>query len=119
MTHFRFLRLFVLFALTWSAAHPAPAGVVINEILYRPGTGFPENTAREFIELLNTDPTPVDVSGWSFTDGIGFTFPAGTIIGAGSTAVVAANPAAVQTTYGITGVLGPWDAGATLSNSGE
>lgn len=119
MSHFRFPRLSVLFALALSAALPAWGGVVINEILYRPGTGFPENTAREFIELLNTDAAPVDVSGWSFTDGVTFIFPAGTTIPAGGLVVVAADVAAVQTAYGITGVLGPWQAGATLSNNGE
>lgn len=31
----------------------ANAAVVINEINYRPGTAFPENTSLEFIELHN------------------------------------------------------------------
>ena len=117
MSHSRFPSLSLLFALALSAAMPARGGVVINEIMYRPGTGFPENTAREFIEVLNTDPVPVDVSGWAFTDGVSFTFPAGTILPAGGYAVVAADPAAVQSLYGITGVLGPWQ--GTLSNNGE
>jgi hypothetical protein len=33
--------------------------------------------------------------------------------------VIGANPAALQSTYGISGVFGPWAAGATLANGGE
>src|SRR4029450_702775 len=112
---------FVCLSLFWALALavPSQAGVVINEILYRPGTAYPENTAQEFIELRNTDATPVDLSGWAFTAGIAYTFPPNTTLSGGGYLVVAANPAAVQTAYGITGVFGPWQAGTTLSNKDE
>ena len=98
---------------------PARAQVVINEIMYRPGTGYPENTAREFIELHNVTDSAVDVGGWALTSGAGYTLPAGTIIAARGFLVIAADPAQVQSAYGISGVLGPWTAGAALSNNGE
>ncbi len=100
-------------------AASAQAGVVINEIMYRPDTAYPEPVAAEFLEIHNTDATAVDISGWAFRSGVSFTFPAATVIPAGGFIVVANNPATVQTKYGITGVFGPWAAGGTLSNSSE
>ena len=106
-------------ALAMFAALRAEADVVINEILYRPGTGYPENTNLEFIELLNTGAAPVDVSGWAFTNGIAYTFPAGSSIAAGGYAVVAANPTALRAAYGIATAFGPWDPQSSLSNKDE
>ncbi len=100
-------------------AASAQGGVVINEIMYRPGTTYPEPVAEEFVEIHNTDATAVDISGWSFRSGVSFTFPAATTIPAGGFIVVANSPTTVQTKYGITGVFGPWAAGGTLSNSSE
>src|SRR5436190_22185025 len=97
----------------------ADADVVINEILYRPGSAFPENTSLEFIELFNTDTAPVDVSGWAFTKGIAYTFPPGSSIAARSYAVVAANPTALRAAYPLAAVFGPWDAQTSLSNKDE
>ena len=107
--------LFLFLALTCAAR----AQVVINEIMYRPGTTFPENTALEFIELHNPTVVAVDMSGWAITSGVSFTMPAGTTIPAGGYTVIAANPALLQATYGISGVLGPFEVGSGLSNSGE
>jgi hypothetical protein len=97
----------------------ARANVVINEIMYRPGTDFPENTSLEFIELYNTDNVAVDVSGWAFTKGISFTFSQGALIGPNGYLVIAANAAALQTRYGLSGIAGEWAAGTTLSNKDE
>ena len=95
------------------------AQIVINEIMYRPGTTFPENTAREFIELHNRAANSVDLSGWQFTSGISYAFPVGTSISAGGYVVVASSPSQVGAAYGVAGVLGPWAAGTTLSNRSE
>src|SRR6476469_5074163 len=70
----------------------ASAQVVLNEIMYRPGIGYPEPTALEFIELYNPSTQAVDVSGWALTSGVSFTFPAGTAIPAGSYVVIGADP---------------------------
>lgn len=100
-----------------SSALGAP---VINEIMYRPGTGVPENRALEFIEIHNPDTTSANLAGWSFSDGPDFVFPAGTTIPAGGFLVVAANPTALQAATVISSpVVGPWKAGEGLSNRGE
>ncbi|GAB5561300.1 MAG: hypothetical protein SynsKO_29470 [Synoicihabitans sp.] len=96
------------------AALSATATPVINEIMYRPGSTYPENTDMEFIEIHNPDSAAADLSGWAITDGISFTFPAGTTIEAGGYLVVAANPSALS----VNGALGPWESGV-LSNGGE
>ena len=100
-------------------AHFAHAQIVINEIFYRPGTAFPENTGLEFIELHNPTNTAVEIGGWAITSGTSYTFPANTTLPAGGYLVVAANPTLVQNSYGISGVLGPWASGSTLANGGE
>jgi hypothetical protein len=98
----------------------ADAAPVISEINYRPGSGYPENTRLEFIEIYNPDSFPVDISGWELTSGVGYIIPAGTTLGAGSYLVVAADPVAFRAANpAVTNVLGPWTAGATLSNKGE
>lgn len=91
-----------------------PAGVVINEIHFKPAD---ESTEGEFIELFNPAADPVDISGWKFTSAITYTFPSGTTIAPGAYLVIALDPANVDAAYGITGTLGPWSGG--LSSSGE
>jgi hypothetical protein len=112
----RLLRWFLL------AAPSLPAAPVINEIMYRPGPGWPENTALEFIELHNPDTTAADLTGWAITKGAGYTFPAGTTIAPGGFLVVAADPAALRAaspSAAAATVLGPWKSGAKLANNGE
>ncbi len=99
--------------------HAAP---VINEIMARPGSTYPENTALEFIEIHNPDTTAAAIGGWAITTGADFTFPAGTTIPAGGWIVVAANPTALRaasSAAAAANVVGPWKAGATLANKGE
>ncbi|MBN1816036.1 MAG: lamin tail domain-containing protein [Sedimentisphaerales bacterium] len=63
--------------------------IVIHEIHYDPDV----KTERvEFVELHNTGPSDVDLSGWHFCDGITYEFPAGTILPAGGFLVVAEDP---------------------------
>jgi uncharacterized repeat protein (TIGR01451 family) len=67
-----------------------PVSLVINEILADPGAttgdangdGVINSSDDEFIELVNTSSDPLNISGWTLSDGIGVrhTFPAGTII---------------------------------------
>ena len=110
----RIFRTIVTSVILASSAH---AGVVINEIMYRPGTAFPEDTRLEFIELHNTDLTPVSIAGWAFTSGISYTFPAGTTIPAGGFVLVSANPNEAGLAYGRNDFLGPW--AGSLSNNYE
>ena len=93
------------------------AGVVINEIMYRPAATYPEPVQLEFIELHNTDPAPVNIGNWVLNSGVNFTFPAGTTIPAGGFVLVAADPLQAEIAYGRADFLGPWT--GTLSNNGE
>ncbi|TWT30469.1 CotH protein [Posidoniimonas corsicana] len=87
--------------------------VVINEIHYNSD----ENTSfEEFIELHNTAATPVDLSGWEFTDGIDYTFEPGAQIPAGGYVVVAQDPATLLAEFGVV-AIGQYEGG--LSNGGE
>jgi len=95
------------------------ADPVINEILYRPGATYPEDTTLEFIEIHNPDATAADLSGWAITTGVEYVFPSGTVLAAGGYAVVAADPNALAAATGLKGVLGPWTSGVTLANNGE
>ncbi len=116
---------FVIALFLLSSAH---AQVVVNEIQYKPveldafnpdGTPVLDLTedVHEFIELRNAGASAVDMSGWKLTDGVSYTFPAGTNVAAGGFVMIAKNVARIQTVYGITGVLGPWM--GKLSNSGD
>ncbi|MBN8458631.1 MAG: lamin tail domain-containing protein, partial [Verrucomicrobia bacterium] len=99
---------------SFTTTAPIPSGVVINEIHYHPAD---DTSAEEFIELYNPGDTAVDISGWTITDAITYTIPAGTTVPVRGYRVVAQNPAVLQTKYGITGVLGPWS--GNLSSAGE
>ncbi|MBI4607163.1 MAG: lamin tail domain-containing protein [Planctomycetes bacterium] len=91
----------------------APRDIVLNEIFYNP----PDSSrTTEFIELYNRGSSNLDLTGWAFTKGVSFTFPA-VSLPAGGLLVVSADPAGLESAHGITGVLGPWT--GSLSNSGE
>ncbi len=98
-------------------ALPVAATPVINEIMYRPGASYPEDTGLEFIELHNPGDTPADLSGWAISSGVRYTFPENTSIPAGGYLVIAADLDKLTTSTSLSGILGPWD--GRLSNSGE
>lgn len=89
--------------------------IVINEIFYKGLDGSPE----QWIELHNKGTTTVDTSGWKFSDGIGFDFPAtpATTIPAGGYLVVAWDPAAFASLHSGVPALGPWS--GSLAGGGE
>ena len=89
------IRAAILQICTALTAFSAP---VLNEIMFRPGTSFPENTQLEFVELFNSTDSVMDLSGWGFTKGITYTFPQGTSIGAQGYLVISANPGVVGVT---------------------
>ena len=96
--------------------------IVITEIHYNPDV---KTELIEFIELYNTGPSDVDLSGWYFKDGISYTFPQGTIITAESYIVVTEDaslanaPTTLQDKFGTDSklVFGPFTGG--LKNDGE
>jgi hypothetical protein len=62
--------------------------VVFNEVMYHPAT---TNVLEEWIELFNSGPTNVSLSGWKIAKAIDFTFPTNASITAGGYLVIAAD----------------------------
>ena len=71
----------------------------------------------EFIELYNRGASSIDLSDWSFTDGVSFDFPPGTSIAPGAYLVVAADANCFTAAHGAVPVLGDWS--GTLRDGGE
>jgi hypothetical protein len=88
--------------------------LVINEIMYDSPS---DARTGEFIELYNRGTSQLDLSGWSFVDGISFTFPTGTTLNPGAYLVVAADASWLSTQHGSIQILG--DFTGQLSDSGE
>src|SRR3954452_15904691 len=93
--------------------------VVINEVMYHPASG---NLLESYVELLNTDTIATNLSGFKFTKGISFTFPANTTLGAGKYLVVAADRTAFMNRYPgvtnfVTGFTGSIGATLKLENA--
>ncbi len=103
--------------------------VVINEIMYNPyyettpgdPNTYDTDDDGEFIELFNAGQSDVDISGWKFVDGIDYTFPASTTIGAGKYLVLARSKARFKADHGTDADLewGPGTGNGALSNGGE
>ena len=78
------------------------------------------NQEEEYITLVNPNSVAVDISGWSLSGGIDFTFKSGTVIPAGGTLYVSPNVVAFkQRTTGPTGgqglfVLGSYEGRLSL-----
>ena len=71
----------------------------------------------EFIELSNVSDAPVDLTAWQLKGAVNYTFADGAAIAARGYLVIAENPATMQSLFGYSASLGPWD--GRLKNSGE
>ncbi len=91
----------------------AKCQIVISEIMYNP----PEsgNDSLEYIELYNLTNSNVNLNGYSFSQGVVFTFPDTSIAPTGFL-VVAVNAGAFNNVFGFNPLQ--WETGA-LSNGGE
>ena len=93
---------------TW----PAINDIVINEIMYHHGT---RDERYEYIELYNRGTDTISLSGWAFTDGINYTFNAGTEMPPDSYLVVAKDPNIIAHVYDNlnigTNLFGPYTGG--------
>lgn len=76
---------------------PGSAPVVINEIMYHPPLDLED---LQYVELFNPSESSVNLSQWSFTKGIRFTFPTGTVLAPGSYVIVCRNQEAFAKQYG-------------------
>ena len=109
----------------WSALNEAdftlaaPPALKITELNYNPqARGAFSGDNLEFIELMNTGATQINLQGISIALGISYTF--GNVTLAGNTRiVVAANRTAIQTIYGNSVNLAPGVYTGKLSNGGE
>ncbi len=89
--------------------------LVFSEIHYHPAERA-DLANLEFIEIYNSQTWAEDLKGYRISGEVNYEFPAGTEIAAGGRLVVAADPEAMMSVFGISGVLGPW--GGSLNNSG-
>lgn len=103
---------FILFLLSMRGF--CDSTVVFNEAVYHPADG---QAGLEWIELHNQMAVNMDLSEWSLSGGIEYTFPDGTIVPGRGFLLVASDPGALDTQAQITGTLGPWT--GNLSNAGE
>ncbi len=94
---------------------PLPT-VVINELHYDPDD---KTEPVEFIELVNWEEEPVDLSGWSICDGVDLVLEEGTVLEPEQHLVVAQDPEALVARYSRVEaeVQGPWS--GRLGNGGE
>ncbi|MDA7882196.1 lamin tail domain-containing protein, partial [Akkermansiaceae bacterium] len=87
--------------------------IVLSEIHYHPA-GLADGSG-EFIELYNSSPISVDLSGWKLRGDADFDILDGTRLEGGEFLVIAADPDAL---VGVSGtVIGPWT-GSLSNNSG-
>ena len=70
--------------------------VVINEIMFAPMSG---KVRDEYVELHNRGTNTIDISYWSFVDGIEFVFPVGTVIPENGYITVAEDAQHLRTNY--------------------
>jgi hypothetical protein len=108
----------------WSAIEEAAFYVTqdytplaLTEIHYHPPGSGAASDDYEFLELKNTGTGTLDLGGLTFTDGIEFTFPAGTTLAPGAFYVLARKAASFLSRYGFS-PNGVFTSGG-LSNAGE
>lgn len=91
------------------------ANILLTELNFNPSVA-----GEEFIELTNTSALTVDISGCTFTAGIAYTFPAGTMIAPGARMLVVENRTLFSARYpAATGLAPNSYAPSNLSNGGE
>ncbi|MES2693923.1 MAG: lamin tail domain-containing protein [Verrucomicrobiota bacterium] len=91
----------------------------ITEVMFQPAA---DNNAGdyEYVELQNIGATPLDLSGVRFTNGIDYTFPAGTTLAGGAHMVVARSRSTFTSRYpAAASALAPGAFTGALDNTGE
>ena len=74
------------------------AGLTITEIMYNPAP-TPGGGDHEFLELFNAGAEAIDLSGYTFSSGIEYTFPPATTLASRTYLILAASPADFQARY--------------------
>lgn len=88
--------------------------IVISEIMYN---DVSKTDSLEYFEVYNNGAATANLGGYAITEGVVYTFPAGTTLDAGKYLVIAKDSALVNAVFGITGTH-QWISGG-LKNSGE
>ncbi|MCY1022692.1 lamin tail domain-containing protein [Pyxidicoccus sp. MSG2] len=93
-----------------------PGNVVLHEIL---ANEIGSDAGTEFVELLNTGGSLVDLSGWTLWDATGLrhTFASGTVLGAGRALVVFGKTVSIPA--GVSNAVGATTGGLSLNNGGD
>jgi hypothetical protein len=105
----------------------AASNTAISEFHYHPADPTPAETAAgftdaelfEFVELTNISTTDIDLTSVKFTDGVAFTFPAGTVLAPGARLVVVSHQAAFEFRYGAGAAMIAGTYTGFFKNSGE
>ena len=96
------------------ALEPVTGHVVINEVMYHAASG---NTNEQYIEVINTASTAIDLTGWRLSGAVDFSITEGTIAGNGFWVIVA-DRAAFHAKYpAVTNYAGPWTGSLDGSSS--
>lgn len=85
--------------------------LAITEIQHTPEARGDGRDLR-FVELYNSDPFFIDISGYRFSGAFDYVMPQGTVMPANGYLVVAPAPADIAAVYGLSGVLGGFTAAA-------
>jgi hypothetical protein len=94
-------------------AQAAAGPVVISELNYH---AYTDLATDDFLELTNVGDQPIDVSGYSFTAGVGGVLPSGSVIPAEGRYVGSPDPVRFEAVYGF---APDFVYTGSLSNSGE
>ncbi len=108
-----------LSAQTPGASNPSIrlSDVVINELMYDPISG---NDDDQYIELYNRSTNAVNLSGWTLSDAVTFTFPSNTVLAVNGYLVVGGNAARLIGNYtNLNSVNCLGNFGGKLSHNGE
>ena len=93
-------------AIPYGVEPPGPSsrrtGLTITEIMYHPPERG-DGRDLEFVELMNTDAIPHDVSGFQLDGSIAYEFPEGIVLPPGSIVVVAKSPGDLAAVPGVLG----------------
>ena len=108
------MRFFTSFLLVVVCTTFSYAQLVITEIMYNP----PESgtDTYEFVEVYNNGANAVNLLGYSFTEGIEYTFTSGFNLGVGEYALFAVDSVAFEQAFGVTAFQ---ITNGSLSNGGE
>lgn len=83
--------------------------IAFSEIMWKPAART-DGKNLEYLELYNSNPWLQDISSYQITCAdMNYTFPPNTTIPGGGYLVIAAAPADVESVYGITNVMGPYN----------